>query len=225
MKPEIVYTVMKRKYLANPTLENAMAFMGTLVYRFPILHQAPLSRIEIERLAQEAGVEIWTFPLQNIPALAVHIKDPENLPRLARRDGKAPITDREPTLLSDEMVRKVSEHLKRGGGPVILIRPKLPEGEHCFFLAHELGHILYGHTDQGLAISRGPAELHANLFARWVSGLPHPRYTPRANLVLEALVTGDKALLRKAARILGNCKAVIRAAQAFINWQEGQGHA
>ncbi|OAQ20342.1 ImmA/IrrE family metallo-endopeptidase [Thermosulfurimonas dismutans] len=201
MNPKVLYSTMKRQYLANPTLANAMALMGALAHKYPLLQKAPLSPMEIERLAQEAGIEIWPYPLEQTTVLTVMVRDPQDLPReIAGRD-KPLITEREPGLLSDEMLSRVKKLLERGGGPVVIMREKLPEEEYAPTLAHELGHIFLGHLENW-SVPRGVAEFHAHLFARWVSGVPHPRLDSKTNLVLEALTTGEEKLLKEALVVL-----------------------
>jgi len=169
-----VYLQTKARYLQAPSWENFFALLGALLLKWPALTKRPLSCSQIRGFIKGLGIEIWETELTACHGLATsfRLKDERDREFAEAKDVQDSFD--EPVLYRKDTFWSIVELLRRGGGKVILLRPGLSPEVKAFVLAHELGHHLLGHIDQGCRIENWLQEIHADVFATWLSDVNSP---------------------------------------------------
>ncbi|OAQ20341.1 hypothetical protein [Thermosulfurimonas dismutans] len=194
MNVNAVYLMMRDRYLRDPSWENLLALLGSLLYKFPVLFKAPLPPEEVEGLVKNCGFEVLEVSIKACHGLALTI----NPARIVRRKlienlKKGDLPAPEPDLIDKDLARdeifwKLTECAKREKTGLILIKEGLGPEVKTYALAHELSHHLLGHTLAECEMESWLSELHADVAAHWITGRPSPFLSEEENRLLAKLV-------------------------------------
>ena len=182
----MLYKIILQQYKQAPSWDNFFALLGALSRLYPELSKLPANKHRLTKLARRLGIEIKNACFEQTDGIVLDFATVKK----AKPEGNESI---DPGLIEEPTFTHLVKAKLQGLRGVIFLDRNLKGKRRLFTLAHELAHILLGHTYPDAKLEKWLEELHADVFAHWATHLPCYHRSTEENWMI-AQIAGTKPL-------------------------------